>query len=459
MTQKLPDYPITLNSKMAATTTPVEPRLEAGMDPRLRVAAYISIALSVLWAFLLFRWVTFGSFDWTPFKAETTLAGFTLVKNIPVIVYLLYGTLLVVDLVVGIGVLREMEWARRLGIGRSAVVLLLGLLYFLAGRDFFGAIFVISLAGFLLMLLFRQQAWSLAYPSAFYLFIFFIIPNLIVLVVSLGERSRLGTVTYPPLSLENLGLYFNDYGRFFSTIGGEYIYLRIFFRSLVMAVINTVICLAFGYPFAYWIARQPSHHRNILVFLVMIPFWTNFLVRTYAWMLILRDSGLINNFWTITLHDQAVMLADKSQLFNWLASATENKLPLLFNAPAVMMGLFYGYLPFMILPLYASLDKVDWSLLEAAADLGANRIRSIIRVLIPLTAPGIAAGSIIVFIPSLGAYVTPDLMGGAKVSLVGNLLQQQFMTVRDWPFGSAIGFILMAIMLFAIVIYFRVSEE
>jgi spermidine/putrescine transport system permease protein len=124
-----------------------------------------------------------------------------------------------------------------------------------------------------------------------------------------------------------------------------------------------------------------------------------------------------------------------------------------------MLGLFYGYLPFMILPLYASLDKVDWSLLEAAADLGANRVRSIIRVLIPLTAPGIAAGSIIVFIPTLGAYVTPDLMGGARVALVGNLLQQQFMTVRDWPFGSAIGFTMMAIMLVAIIIYFRVSED
>jgi spermidine/putrescine transport system permease protein len=444
---------------MAAATTPTQTKLEAGVDPRLRMATYLSLVQGVLWAFLLFRWVTFGSFDWTPFTAESTLADFTLVRNIPVIVYILYGVLLAVDLAVGVGLLREREWARRLGIGRSTVVLVLGLLYYLVGRDFFGAIVVISLAGFLLVLLFRQQAWSLAYPSAFYLFVFFIIPNLIVLVVSLGERSRLGTVTYPALSFNNLGLYFNDYGRFFSTIGGEYIYLRIFFRSLVMAVTNTVICLAFGYPFAYWIARQPHHYRNILVFLVMIPFWTNFLVRTYAWMLILRDSGLINTFWTITLHDQALMLADNSQFFAWLASITEDKLPLLFNAPAVMLGLFYGYLPFMILPLYASLDKVDWSLLEAAADLGANRVRSIIRVLIPLTAPGIAAGSIIVFIPSLGAYVTPDLMGGAKVSLVGNLLQQQFMTVRDWPFGSAIGFILMAIMLFAIVIYFRVSEE
>ncbi len=444
---------------MAAVTTPVRTKLEAGIDPRLKVAAYLSLGQAAIWAFLFFRWVTFNSFNWTPFSAELTLADFTIVKNVPITVYILYGALLVVDVVVGLGLLRGIELARRVGIGRSAVVLLGVLLYYFVGRDFFGAIFVISLAGMLLVLLFRQKAWSLAYPAAFYLLVFFIIPNLIVFVVSLGERSRLGTVTYPALSLENLSLYFNDYVRFFSTIGGEYIYLRIFLRSLLMAIGNTLLCLAFGYPFAYWIARQPHKYRNILVFLVMIPFWTNFLVRTYAWMLILRDSGIINNFWTITLHEQAVLLADNSQFFSWLASVTADKLPLLFNTPAVMLGLFYGFLPFMILPLYASLDKVDWSLLEAAADLGANRVRSFIRVLIPLTAPGIAAGSIIVFIPSLGAYVTPDLMGGAKVSLVGNLLQQQFMTVRDWPFGSAIGFILMAIMLIAIIIYFRVSEE
>jgi spermidine/putrescine transport system permease protein len=444
---------------MALATTPVEKKLEAGIDPRLRVAAYLSLGQAAIWLFLFFRWVTFSSFDWTAFPAELALADFSIVQRAPIVVYLIYAVLLLVDTAVGVGLLREMGWARVLGIGRSAVVLLAALLYYFAGRDFFSAILIISLAGMLLVLLFRQKAWSLAYPAAFYLLIFFIIPNLIVFVVSLGERSRLGTVTYPALSIDNLGLYFNDYIRFFSTIGGEYIYLRIFFRSLGMAILNTILCLAFGYPFAYWIARQPLQYRNILVFLVMIPFWTNFLVRTYAWMLILRDSGIINNFWTITLHDQAVMLADNSQFFNWLASVTADKLPLLFNAPAVMLGLFYGYLPFMILPLYASLDKVDWSLLEAAADLGADRVRSFIRVLIPLTAPGIAAGSIIVFIPSLGAYVTPDLMGGAKVSLVGNLLQQQFMTVRDWPFGSAIGFILMAIMLIAIVIYFRVSEE
>jgi spermidine/putrescine transport system permease protein len=169
----------------------------------------------------------------------------------------------------------------------------------------------------------------------------------------------------------------------------------------------------------------------------------------------LRDSGPINNFWSITLHEQALMLAEQSTLFTWLAEATSHKLPLLFNQPSVMMGLFYGFLPFMILPLYSNLEQLDWNLLEAAADLGANARQSFMRILLPLSMPGIVAGSVIVFIPSLGAYVTPDLMGGARVSLLGNLLQQQFMTVRNWPFGSAIGFIMMAIMLAATLVYFR----
>jgi spermidine/putrescine transport system permease protein len=252
-----------------------------------------------------------------------------------------------------------------------------------------------------------------------------------------------------------LGVYFDDYGRFLSKINGDFIYLRIFWRSVGLATANTLICLLFGYPFAYWIARQPARHRGLLIFLVMIPFWTNFLVRTYAWMLILRDSGIINNFWTMTLHDLAVRAGDSSSFFVWLAAITENKLPLLFNQGAVFMGLFYGYIPFMILPLYSSLEKMDWALLEAAADLGASTWKSTVRILLPLTAPGIVAGSIIVFIPSLGAYVTPDLLGGGRVALLGNLLQQQFMTVRDWPFGAAISFIMMAMMLLAIMIYFR----
>jgi spermidine/putrescine transport system permease protein len=419
----------------------------------LRLAAYLSLFSAALWAFLLFRWMTFSAFDWSPFGLELALTQWP-----PIVAYSLFGVLLLVDLLVGLGLLKEMARARYAGIARSAVVFSGAVLFYGLTGEFYGAVLVGGISGMLLVLLLKNTAGALVFPSAFYLFIFFIIPNIIVLVVSLGERSRLGTVSYPPFSLSNVGVYFDDYARFFSRIGGEFIYLRIFGRSVLLAVANTAICLAFGYPFAYWIARQPARNRNLYVFLVMIPFWTNFLVRTYAWMLILRDSGLINNFWTITLHEQAVMLADKGQFFVWLANITDSKLPLLFNTRAVLLGLFYGYLPFMILPLYSNLERLDWSLLEAAADLGANRFRSVVRVLIPLTMPGIAAGAIIVFIPSLGAYVTPDLMGGAKVSLIGNLLQQQFMTVRDWPFGSAIGFILMAIMLVAIVIYFRVSD-
>jgi spermidine/putrescine transport system permease protein len=439
---------------MATAAAAPPEQMKIGINPMLRLAAFLSLGMAMFWALMFVRWSTFSVFDWRPWAVELRLAEWP--ANIG---YLLYGLLFAANLLIAIGLLREAPPARLVAVLLSAALLLAGSLYYWLSRDFYFAAFVVGLSGFILVLLSRSTVGALAYPAGFWLLIFFIIPNIIVLIVSLGERSRLGTVTYPPFSLDNLGVYFNDYARFFSRIGGEFVYLRIFLRSAVLAMLNTVICLAFGYPFAYWIARQPRRYRNMLVFLVMIPFWTNFLVRTYAWILILRDSGLINNFWTITLHDQAAALADGSAFFTWLAGITANKLPLLFNTPAVLVGLFYGYLPFMILPLYANLERMDWSLLEAAADLGAGRWRSITRVLIPLTMPGIAAGLVIVFIPSLGAYVTPDLMGGAKVSLVGNLLQQQFMTVRDWPFGSAIGFILMAIMLVAVLFYFRVSED
>jgi spermidine/putrescine transport system permease protein len=269
-------------------------------------------------------------------------------------------------------------------------------------------------------------------PAALWLLIFFLIPLVMVLLVSLGERGEAGQVVYS-WTLKN-------YTRFFSKIGERYLYVQIFGRSLVIALLNTLLCLLVGYPLAYFIARQPTHRRNALLLLVMIPFWTNFLVRTYAWMIILRDTGVINNlFLTLGLISQP--------------------LPLLYNRGAVVLGLFYGYLPFMVLPLYASIEKLDFSLIEAAQDLGANALRTFLRVILPLTMPGIVAGSIIVFIPSIGAYVTPDLMGGAKVTMVGNLLQQQFLKVRDWPFGSAAGFILMLTVLAATLIYFRSGGE
>jgi spermidine/putrescine transport system permease protein len=425
-----------------------------GRDPFLRAAAAIFLGQALLWLLLLLRWATFTVFDWRSLALELALAVWP-----PTIAYFLYGGLLALNLVAGLGLWREARWARPLGLAAALVALFAGMAYYALAREFYGAVLLVGLGGMALLLLSRRTAWSLAFPSAYWLLIFFLIPLVIVFVVSLGERSRLGTVTFPTFNLDNLGVYLDDYGRIFDRIGGELIYLRIFARSIWLAVLNTVICLVFAYPFAYWIARQPAYRRTALIFLVMIPFWTNFLVRTYAWMLILRDSGLINNFWSITLHEQAVRLAEVSPLFDWLAAATSQKLPLLYNFPSVLLGLFYGYLPFMVLPLYTNLEKVNWSLLEAASDLYAGRWQSFRRVLLPLTLPGIIAGSIIVFIPSLGAYVTPDLMGGAKVALLGNLLQQQFMTVRDWPFGSAISFIMMAVMLAATLVYFRVSAE
>lgn len=435
---------------MATATVSREQQLESSIEMREKLAAYLAFFSAAIWGLLLLRWITFGSFDWQPLPAELALAELP-----PIAAYLIYGGLLVVDALTGAGLLRKTKWGLPLGIARNTVVIVASVVFFYFYRDFYGSLIILALAGLMLVLELRSSGWALAYPAAFWLFIFFFIPMFIVLVVSLGERSRLGTVTYPPFDITNLGIYFDDYIRFFSRIGGDYIYLRIFWRSVWLATLNTLICLLFGYPFAYWIARQPKNRRGILIFLVMIPFWTNFLVRTYAWMLILRDSGIINNVWTGSIHDLSVQLADVSSLFNGLAMVTENKLPLLFNTPAVLVGLFYGYLPFMVLPIYSNLEQLDWSLLEAAADLGASAWHRTTRVLLPLTMPGIVAGSVIVFIPSLGAYVTPDLLGGGKVALLGNLLQQQFMTVRDWPFGSAIGFIMMAIMLAAILIYFR----
>lgn len=261
-------------------------------------------------------------------------------------------------------------------------------------------------------------------PAAFWLLLFFVAPLVIVLVVSFSKRSLLGVVDYT-FNLDN-------YLRVVTTP----IYLKILWKSLWLAILNTAICLAIAYPFAFYIARQTPRRQNILIFLVMVPFWTNFLVRTYALIFILRDSGLINNI--------LVGLGVISQ-----------PLQIMFTESAVMIGLVYGYLPFAVLPLYASIEQLDFNFVQAAQDLGANNVKVFLRVILPLTMPGVVAAAIITFIPTLGAYVTPDLMGGGNTFLIGNLLQQQFMTVRDWPFGSALGIILMVMVLAATLIYFR----
>jgi spermidine/putrescine transport system permease protein len=269
------------------------------------------------------------------------------------------------------------------------------------------------------------QVLVLIFPSLFWLVVFFAIPLIIVFVYSFLKRGPYGQIVWE----FNL----NNYARFFDPL-----YLKIFVRSFKIAGITTVVSFLLGYPMAYWIATRPPKWRNTLLLLLMIPFWTNFLVRTYAWILILRDTGLINN---------ALMSL----------GLISEPLPLFGNDLAIIIGLVYGWFPDMVLPCYAAVERLDFSLVEAAQDLYANELRAFARVIFPLTLPGVVAGSILVFIPSLGAYVTPDLLGGAKSVMIGNVIQSQFLTVRDYPFGSAFSFVLMAMMLAATLLYFRVG--
>ncbi len=297
----------------------------------------------------------------------------------------------------------------------------------------------------------RRESWRLMFlifPSLFWLLVFFLIPLVIVFAISFGQRGTYGGVVWD-LTLEN-------YARFFDPL-----YLRIFGRTVMIALTTTVICLLTGYPLAYFIATRPPRWRNGLILLLMIPFWTNFLVRTYAWLLLLRDAGLINTFWTGGLHNVLVWVAAAVPLPIWdpLLQATSVHLPLFGTSGAIIVGLVYAWLPDMVLPCYAAIERLDYSLVEAAQDLYANRFKSFTRVILPLTMPGVVAGSVLVFIPSLGAYVTPDLLGGAKSVMIGNVVYAQFMSARDHPFGAAISFVLMTVMLIGTLIYFRAGRE
>ena len=264
-------------------------------------------------------------------------------------------------------------------------------------------------------------------PSLFWLIVFFVLPLFIVFVYSFLKRGPYGDIRWE-FNLQN-------YVRFFDPL-----YLKIFLRSFKIAGITTAICFLLGYPMAYWLATRPKKWRNTLLLLIMIPFWTNFLIRTYAWILILQDTGLVNQF----LQNLGII---------------GKPLSLFGTDTAVIIGLVYGWFPDMVLPCYAALERLDFSLVEAAEDLYANEFRAFMRVIFPLSLPGVVAGSILVFVPSLGAYITSDLLGGAKTVMIGNVIQSQFLSVRDYPFGSAFSFVLMAIMLVATLVYFRVGAR
>lgn len=267
-----------------------------------------------------------------------------------------------------------------------------------------------------------RRGLFLALPAYLYLIFFFVISLFIVFIYSFATRNRFGGTDLSGWNLDS-------YARI-----SEPIVRDVLFRSVWLAFITTVICLVIAYPFAYFLSTRRVAVRNIMLVFVMIPFWTNFLVRNFAWRVILGNDGPLTN----------------ATEFVGLGSAE-----LLFTQTAVVLGLVYGYLPFMILPLYAAIERIDRRLLEASRDLYGTGLQSFRHVLFPLSMPGVIAGSILVFVPSLGAYVTPEILGGAKTTLLGSYIVTQFLTARNWPFGAALSFVLMLVMLVTTIVYFR----
>ena len=263
-------------------------------------------------------------------------------------------------------------------------------------------------------------------PAAVLMLATLVVPLGIICVYSVLTRGAYGGVELP-LTIEN-------YGRLFDPLYGS-----IFLRSFWVAALATALCLLLGFPLALFISRAGAR-KNLYLTLVVLPFWTSFLIRTYAWMFLLRDTGLVNT----------VLLA---------LGLIHDPLPMLYNDGAVILGLVYGFLPFTVLPLYATLERLDRSLLEAAADLGSKPWETLFRVTIPLCAPGIQAAAILVFVPCLGTYLTSDLLGGSKTILIGNLVQNQFTASRDWPFGAAASLVLMLVATMLLVAARRSGEE
>jgi spermidine/putrescine transport system permease protein len=262
----------------------------------------------------------------------------------------------------------------------------------------------------------------MALPAYAYLIIFFALPLVIVFVYSIAIRNRFGEAEFRDWNLES-------YRRL-----GDPVVRDIVLRSLSLALLTTVICLVVAYPFAYFLATRKPITRNLMLVFVMIPFWANFLVRNYAWRVLLGTDGPVSRV------TEFVGLGETR---------------ILFTPTAVVLGLVYGFLPFMILPLYAALERVDGELIEASRDLYASGWQTFRRVLLPLSMPGVIAGSILVFVPSLGAYVTPEILGGAKTTLLGSYIVTQFGTARNWPVGASLSIVLMAVMLVATLVYFR----
>ena len=270
--------------------------------------------------------------------------------------------------------------------------------------------------------------------------IFMIGPLLVMAVVSLMESNVYGGVHFK-FSLSGYRQILFD-TNLFDEIEFNPAYLIIIARSFMLALAATFLSLLIGFPAAYFISRQSNKVKNILIFLVTIPFWTNLLIRTFAWIIILGKGGVIESS------------------FNFFGLLEEeNSLNLMYTNSAILIGLVYSYLPLMVLPIYASMEKMDLRLLEAATDLYSNRVELIRKIILPLSMPGIIGGSILVFVPCLGAFIAPDLLGGGKKLLLGSLIQFQFSYARNWPFGAAMAMFLLALVILVLIFNARLNRK
>lgn len=266
----------------------------------------------------------------------------------------------------------------------------------------------------------RIGKWLVSGPPLAYLLLFFAIPSLIMVLASFRTPGEFGGLA-PLFEEGRLDLNLESYARFFS----ESIYAQIFAKSVWYALSTTLFCLALAYPLAALIAKSERRYRDLLLLLVILPFWSNFLIRVYAWMIILGPN--------------TALAGTVNGVLVWFG---HEPVPLLFSSFAVLVCLVYVHLPFMVLPLYANLEKHDQALLDAAQDLGANAWQRFWRITFPLSLPGVYAGAALVFIPALGIFAIPDILGGPEDSLIGNVIKQQFLETRDWPFGSVLSIVL-----------------
>lgn len=256
-------------------------------------------------------------------------------------------------------------------------------------------------------------------PGLLWLTALMLVPSLLIFMLAFYERGIYGGIDWSTMTLENFRR------------AADYLYVSIFLDSARIAFIATFFALLIGYPAAYAIAKAPARWQTSLLFLAILPFWTNYLIRTYAWIVLLNPVGLINSLLIGT-------------------GAISTPLPFLYNEFAVILGLVYSYTPFVILAIYSSLQRLDPSYAEASRDLGASAVTTFFRITLPLTAAGVAAGAVFVFVLSIGNFVTPDLLGGGKLQMIGNLIYDQFLTARDWPFGATLSGLLIALMMLAL---------